>query len=397
MTKKTTINKIISSKAFWIIISLLGSFLLWMYIMSTDDLRAARGLIVTDADADSVTVRLKGTRRVLGNLSSADLSAVIDVSGISQAREMQVSYSLQYPTNVDKSSITVLSKSPETISFSVVQEANKTLEVKGVFTGSVKEGYTAEPIKVEPSSITLYGPQEELDEVDSICVYVTRTDLDKSIAPTNCPYVLLDKDGNKLKPKEISGNYDTVSVSMPVLMNKELPLKVSLVGGAGATEENCVVDIEPKSIQVAGDTDVLSKLNQIVVATIDLSGFATSYEKTVTIPLENDLRNLSGVTEATVRVSVRGLATEKITATNITTTGTTRSVEIMTTSLAVTVRAPEDVISQITAENVRVVVDLTNYKATSGTVAVPAKIYVDGFSNAGAVGEYVVNVRFTGG
>ena len=217
MTKKTTINKIISSKAFWIIISLLGSFLLWMYIMSTeettiektfsnvkvvyqgaDDLRAARGLIVTDADADSVTVRLKGTRRVLGNLSSADLSAVIDVSGISQAREMQVSYSLQYPTNVDKSSITVLSKTPETISFSVVQEANKTLEVKGVFTGSVKEGYTAEPIKVEPSSITLYGPQEELDVVDSICVYVTRTDLDKSIAPTNCPYVLLDKDGNKL-------------------------------------------------------------------------------------------------------------------------------------------------------------------------------------------------------
>ena len=73
MTKKTTINKIISSKAFWIIISLLGSFLLWMYIMSTeettiektfsnvkvvyqgaDDLRAARGLIVTDADAKQI-------------------------------------------------------------------------------------------------------------------------------------------------------------------------------------------------------------------------------------------------------------------------------------------------------------------------------------------------------
>ncbi|MFR6426020.1 MAG: hypothetical protein ACLUNO_11125 [Oscillospiraceae bacterium] len=52
--------------------------------------------------------------------------------------------------------------------------------------------------------------------------------------------------------------------------------------------------------------------------------FATSYEETVTIPLENDLRNLSGVTEATVRVSVRGLATAKITATNITTTGTNR-------------------------------------------------------------------------
>ena len=397
MTKKTTINKIVGSKAFWIIISLLASFLLWTYIMSTeettiemtfsnvkvvyqgaDDLRAARGLIVTDADAETVSVRLKGTRRVLGNLSSADLSAVIDVSGISQAREMQVSYSLQYPTNVDKSSITVLSKSPETISFSVVREANKTLEVKGVFTGSVKDGYTAEPIQVEPSSITLYGPQEELNAVDSICVYVTRTDLDKSIEPTNCPYVLLDKGGNKLKPKEISGNYDTVSVSMPVLMNKDLPLTVSLVGGAGATEDNCVVEVEPKSIQVAGDTTVLQKLNQLVVATVDLSSFATSYE-------------------ATVRISVRGLETAKVTATNITTTGTNRRVEIMTTSLDVTVRAPADTISQITADNVRVVVDLTNYRATSGTVAVPAKVYVDGFSDAGAIGEYVVNVHFTGG
>ena len=208
---------------------------------------------------------------------------------------------------------------------------------------------------------------------------------------------LLDKDGNKLKPKEISGNYDTVSVSMPVLMNKDLPLTVSLVGGAGATEDNCVVEVEPKSIQVAGDTTVLQKLNQLVVATVDLSSFATSYEATVTIPLGNDLKNLSGVTEATVRISVRGLETAKVTATNITTTGTNRRVEIMTTSLDVTVRAPADTISQITADNVRVVVDLTNYRATSGTVAVPAKVYVDGFSNAGAIGEYVVNVHFTGG
>ena len=180
-------------------------------------------------------------------------------------------------------------------------------------------------------------------------------------------------------------------------MNKDLPLTVSLVGGAGATEDNCVVEVEPKSIQVAGDTTVLQKLNQLVVATVDLSSFATSYEATVTIPLGNDLKNLSGVTEATVRISVRGLETAKVTATNITTTGTNRRVEIMTTSLDVTVRAPADTISQITADNVRVVVDLTNYRATSGTVAVPAKVYVDGFSNAGAIGEYVVNVHFTGG
>ena len=70
----------------------------------------------------------------------------------------------------------------------------------------------------------------------------------------------------------------------------------------------------------------------------------------------------------------------------------------MTTSLDVTVRAPADTISQITADNVRVVVDLTNYRATSGTVAVPAKVYVDRLlQRRCGSGSTSWNVHFTGG
>lgn len=70
----------------------------------------------------------------------------------------------------------------------------------------------------------------------------------------------------------------------------------------------------------------------------------------------------------------------------------------MTTSLDVTVRAPADTISQITADNVRVVVDLTNYRATSGTVAVPGQgLFGRLFQRRCRSGEYVVNVHFTGG
>ena len=71
--------------------------------------------------------------------------------------------------------------------------------------------------------------------------------------------------------------------------------------------------------------------------------------------------------------------------------------EIATTSLVVTVRAPAETISQITADNIRVVAEFDKLQGHERTVAVPAKVYVDGFSDAGAIGEYVVNVHFTGG
>ena len=295
--------------------------------------------------------------------------------------------------------MSIISKSPETIAFSVVRESAKTVEVKGVFTGSVADGYTADPILVEPSTITLYGPEDELKNVDSACVYVNRQNVDMTLGPMKSSYVLLDQNGDEVPMQEIISDHNTVTVTLPVLMKKELPLTVNLIEGAGATADNCVVTVEPKSIEVAGDTAVLEKMNQLVVSTIDLSDFASSYENTFTIPLDNALRNLTGTTEATVKITVRGLETKKITTGNISVTGVKPGLraELTTTMLEVTVRAETDVIDKITADNVRVVADLSDYDATTGVITVTAKAYVDGYEKAGAIGEYTVSVSLTSG
>lgn len=296
MTKKNgTINKIRNSKVFWAIASLLASFLLWAYMTSTEEttidrtfynvpvvfqgaeeLRSSRGLIITEASVETVTIHVSGSRGNIGNLHASDLTAEVDVSSISQPREMEVSYTIAWPGSVDQSDVSIISKSPETIAFSVVRESAKTVEVKGVFTGSVADGYTADPILVEPSTITLYGPEDELKNVDSACVYVNRENVDMTLGPMKSSYVLLDQNGDEVPMQEIISDHNTVTVTLPVLMKKELPLTVNLIEGAGATADNCVVTVEPKSIEVAGDTAVLEKMNQLVVSTIDLSDFASS-------------------------------------------------------------------------------------------------------------------------
>ena len=407
--KKNDKTRLGDSKVLWAVVSLLLSFLIWAYIASTEDasierifsgvpvtfqgeseLRSSRGLIITDASADTVTVKVSGPRASIGNLHASDLSAVVDVSGISQARDMQVSYTVRFPESVNMSGVDVLTKTPETIEFSVVQESTKTVEVKGVFTGSVEEGFTVEPIVVEPASVTLYGPASELERVDSACVYIDRQNVSATIGPVSSDFSLLDADGKTIEPDSVTSSQDTVTVTVPVLMNKELTLTVSLVGGAGATSDNTVVTIEPKTIQVAGSTATLENINQIVIGTVDLTDFAETYDTTLPITLDNNLRNLTGVTEAKVHVTVSGLETKKLTVTNITITGGTG--ELRTTTKEITVRGTKDALNRVSASSVRIVADLSEYASASGTIEVPVKVYVDGMEGVGAVGDYTVSV-----
>ncbi len=409
MNKNEKIRNIWDSKALWMIVSLLLSFLAWAYISTTEDtgveriftgvpvvfqgadeLRSSRGLIVTDASADTVTVKVSGSRASIGNLHASDLTAVVDVSGISQVRDMTVSYTVRFPDSVNMSGVEVHSKTPETIEFSVVQENSKTVEVKGVFTGSVAEGFTVDPIVVEPASVTLYGPASELDQIDSACVYIDRQNVSATIGPLSSDFVLLNAEGSTVRPASVTSSQTSVTVTVPVLMNKELALKVNLVEGSGATADNTVVEIEPKTIQVAGSTATLENLNQLVIGTVDLTDFAETTTVTFPITLDNNIRSLTGVTEATVTVTVSGMETKKFTVTNITLTG--GSGELQTTQKEIVVRGTAEDLAKITADSIRIVADLTEYASATGTIEVPARVYVDGFEKAGAVGDYTVSV-----
>lgn len=416
MKRTETLNKLLNNRITWIIVSLLISFFVWAYMAESDTttfnqtfynvpvvfegadaLRTTKGLIIIEPEVESVTVQVRGSRAIIGSLHASELQAVVDVSGISQARETELTYTIEFPDRINRSDISVVSRTPETINFTVAAESTKTVEVKGVFTGSIAEGYMADAVVVEPSTITLYGPESELVDINEACVYLDRENASATVGPLKTDYVLLNASGEEIAPANVVSDTKTVSVTLPILMQKELKLAVNLIEGGGATADDCVVTVEPASIQVIGDTTAMKDLNQIVVGTVNLSEFANTYENTFTIPLENTLRNQSGVEEATVKISVSGLDTKRVTTRNITVANAASglNVEVNASSLTVIVRAKSDVLQNITADNVRVMVDLADYADTIGTVSVPAKIYIDGFEKAGAVGSYSVSITIT--
>ena len=412
-------KKFFNSKLFYIIVALLTSFAIWVYVASNDQdviskrfdgvrveftgeeaLLASKGFVIIDPSVNTVSVTLSGPRNVVGLLEPADLTASVDVSKLTQVGYTNLTYSIKFPANTNEANISVRRETPQVISFNLSPVIEKTVPVRGSFDGNTAEGYTAESPVFEPSTITLRGAEALLSDISYAWVTFGEEDISVSYT-TDVPFTLMDSKGNECSSTGLTANVETVKATLPILQIKEVALRAELLQGAGANAENTKVTLEPASVTVAGDSAILAGLNQITVATIDLTDFSSTFTEKYPITIDNDLSNLSGSSEVTVTVEIVGLETEKFTipAANLACTNVTSGFtsDILTRELEVVLRgAPED-LSSVKAENLRAVADLTDYNESAGTFIVDVRIYVDGASNVGAVGDYQISVELKKG
>ena len=412
-------KKFFNSKLFYIIVALLTSFAIWVYVASNDQdviskrfdgvrveftgeeaLLASKGFVIIDPSVNTVSVTLSGPRNVVGLLEPADLTASVDVSKLTQVGYTNLTYSIKFPANTNEANISVRRETPQVISFNLSPVIEKTVPVRGSFDGNTAEGYTAESPVFEPSTITLRGAEALLSDISYACVTFGEEDISVSYT-TDVPFTLMDSKGNECSSTGLTANVETVKATLPILQIKEVALRAELLQGAGANAENTKVTLEPASVTVAGDSAILAGLNQITVATIDLTDFSSTFTEKYPITIDNDLSNLSGSSEVTVTVEIVGLETEKFTipAANLACTNVTSGFtsDILTRELEVVLRGTPEDLASVRAENLRAVADLTDYNESAGTFIVDVRIYVDGASNVGAVGDYQISVELKKG
>lgn len=406
-------KKIYNSKAFWMIVSLLASLAIWVYVTSVetdeskttfrgvkvelvgeDILRDSKNLVVTDMDTSTVTVEVVGPRRIIGSLSSDQLVAQVDVSKLSRAAYTSQQYTIVYPDGTDTSKLSESRRTPETINFMVSAQTSKSIQVRGSFDGSLAEGYTAEMPVFEPSTITITGSEAYLKDVEYAWVTFSKENVDSTYS-VETGFTLMDANNEPCSTTGISFSTDVVTATLPLLTLKEVNLDVNIIEGAGATKANTKITIDPVSVTLAGDSALLAGMNKIILATIDLTDFSSTFTETYTIPIDNELKNTTGVTKATVTVEIVGLETKTFRVTNFSCINATEGYEadIITESKEITLRGTPEALAQIKAENIRAVADLTDYKESTGTYMPQVKVYVDGFTDVGAIGENTISIE----
>jgi YbbR domain-containing protein len=395
-------------------ISLLASLLLWVYVTESEGeniersfpgvqvrfdgestMRDTREMIVSDDSTTSVKVTLTGSRRALSALSSADLSAVIDLSRITRTGNYQLAPTISFPSRTDTSAIASIVIDPDSVSFYVDKLDKKTLEVRGVFNGSTAEGYSADPLSFSPSTVIVYGPGKVLDTVDAAYVEVNRTDVDRTLS-FDSTFVLLDAEGNEVESDALSYNTEQVNVTLPVRAVKEVYLTVELVPGGGATEKNVRWSLEPGSITLLGDAEVLSGVNSITVARIELAQVEDAMQETYRVELPNDTELIVGARETTLTLELQDLETAYYTIdkSNISFINVSEGYTALAEDSLdkVRIRGSHAVLEQLSDLNIRAVADLKNYGTATGRFTVPVQISINGASasEVGAVGNYEI-------
>jgi YbbR domain-containing protein len=401
------------SRAFYIIFSVLASVVLWLYVEYIENPEATwtvsgipveyinsdvvtdRQLIISDFGAETVTITFSGKRGAVSKVNSHTVRAVVNLSQITSQGQNMLRYSEEYGEGLNTQDFSVVSRSVSYITMQVeaIHKAEKPVTV--VYNGTITaEGYHAEPAIVSFETIMVSGPKSVVDSIAALRVEVLRENLTKTVTE-NLQFTPVDEDGRPVNTASLSFSADTVSVTIPVKMTKEMPLTVKLIYGAGAKEDNTSVTITPSSVTLSGETELLN-FNYIQLATVDLTSFETGTTLTKTIVLPEGVVNLTGITEATVEISISGLETAKFTADNIQIINETQgyTAELITESLEITVRGAPRELALVSPEKIRVTADLSGLGDTAGTYTVPAKVYLDGeVGEAGAVGVYQVTVR----
>lgn len=401
-------------KLLYMLFALLTAIVLWLYVSITDmpditrtvsgikvetigaETLTERNLVATKLSRETVSITFNGSREQIYELDNTNVKVVIDLSNITTSGQQGIRAYPEYDQKLKTSSLSVVSISSDYIEVTVENVVPKNVVVRGVNESSVADGYIANRMTVAPETIDIVGPESVIKQVAYAQAVFSETNLTGSTS-VDTPVVLMDTNDEPVSMENITLSSETVTLSMQVNMLKNIPLTVNFVYGAGTTADNNTVSykIEPASVELSGDTAVLQELESIVTTTVDLNQFESTTELTVPIMIPNDCENLTGTAEATITVEISNLETAKLSVKNISITNddTSLSTEVITQSLDVTLRGTAEDLAKVTADNVRIVADLTDVKSTIGTHAVPARINVDGVSGVGAIGNNTVTVR----
>ena len=401
--------KITDSKLFWMVVSLFISLVLWTYVTQQDNSTITRtfsnvkveftgedelenaGLAIANVDTDEVSVTLRGSRRVMGRLDSSKIAAVIDVGSITRTGEMKWAYYLKYTgIGTDNNNISVVSRNPETISFSISELKSKTVDVKAEFTGTTAYGYYAKDPVVEPTSINISGSSYVLQNIAGVKAYIYGTDessdLKETISVDSDQFVVLDVNGDEIDKSSLMFSVDHVDVSVPIGTTKMVPLTLNIEDTAGLTKDDCTVSIDPSQVEVTGDPEVLNALDSISLGSFSLEGLGESYEQNYDITYPDGVTSVDNVTQAKVKIKVQGMEAREFTVTDITCDNVPDNmIAEPVGNLTILLRGSPDDLESVSEANLHAVADLANVSHEQGTVTCDIE-------DIGIVGSYQMAV-----
>ena len=358
-----------------------------------------RGLMLLEENTvATVDLEMEGTMWDLALLDKDYIKVTADLSNVSRTGVQTVtSVIYSYTEDYFRQRISVNDRNPSTITINVAELYHKTVDVRCEITGNVAEGYSAGELQVSPTEIEVRGDQADVDAVSYAKVTLDLGEDATSTVTGELPIQFYDANDQLLENTSLQTTEETIQVTLPVYVTRELQLTMNFVESAGARMNNVDWEIVPNTIQVSGPAEVLNSMDSIVLDTFDLASLGSTTNYSYAIPIPEGCENLSGVTRATLRISFRDMQRTTVTATNFILQNAPdgRDVNLLTEQLAVSIFGTSGNVEAITGDDILVTVDLADFGSAVGTYTVPAEVTVLGRDVGVSGGPYRVRVTIS--
>ena len=297
----------------------------------------------------------------------------MDLTDVTEIGTQRLTISIFY--NSEAEGITKKSTTPTMATVNIGELYHKEVEVRCERVGTVAEGYSAGELQLSPSVVEIRGQQEDIDPVSYVKVVLQYEEATATITE-DLEFQYYDANDQLLSGEGIHASVDTITATLPINVTKELQLTMNFIESPGARLQNTDWDIEPSSILVSGDAELLRDVESIVLDDFELAALDSNTRYSYTIPLPEGCENLSGVTKATLTISFQDMKSAPVATTNIRCENVPegKSASILTEQLTVVVFGTSADVDAVTGEDLEAVADLTDFGSAAGTYTVPVTI-----------------------
>ena len=294
------------------LLSLLLAILLWSYVVSsnpsitrTKDINGltaylsnesvlnANRLALADDPSDAlenISVRLEVPQSSFALANAENVQVTLDLSSVRAAGVQEVA--LRATTTYGR----VLRILPESVTLSFEAYDSRSVPVNTVITGTKQDDMWYDVNRVNPEELVISGPSSVVQTIASANVEVDVTGRESSYV-TAARFTLLDYSEQEISQTLLSSASSSITVGVDVYPTRELTVSNEIAdvvqGEPAEGYEVTDVIIQPETVTVAADAEVLEGLTELLVQSVDVTGAKQSFSVRARISSLTDFKNVS--------------------------------------------------------------------------------------------------------
>lgn len=262
------------------------------------------GLSVVNITPKYVSVYIKGPRHKISFINKEDIIVNPKTYNnilYSGSYNLELSASLKKPQQ--DVSIESISRGNAVFVFDVLETKLINL-VSDDISIKVDDGYIKDENICQPSSLSVSGPKQSIDQLKTIKLTVNKGEYNlNSTKIFDAVPQFISSDGSVMDSSVFKYNEDVkFNVTVPIYKLKKLPIKILYKNAPQSLNLNIFKPvIDPPFIEVGGTEEIIKNINEINLGYIDLRDLTDERSKfNFNLNLNSGLKNLKQVNSATV-------------------------------------------------------------------------------------------------